>query len=169
MVPKSCISDIVAPHIPYPTLFYLSHPISKRFGPKHPKSNKSCAICAICAFCLCLIMTFTTALSFPQYLLAVLSFRQTGRVLIDSFFVLIIYMFQEPRNIFWITSAPMCLSRGGGHIMLPVTRPETITIRHHPSGNNNCLPTMKFASSLSVNCHDGRFHRLPTISSTYGR
>ena len=35
---------------------------------------------------------------------------------------------------------PMCLARdgGGGHIMLPVTRPETITIRHHPSGNNSC-------------------------------
>ena len=27
----------------------------------------------------------------------------------------------------------------------------------------------KFASSLSVSCHDGRFHRKPTISSTYGR
>ena len=25
------------------------------------------------------------------------------------------------------------------------------------------LPTMKFASSLSVNCHDSQFHRLPTI------
>ena len=57
---------------------------------------------------------------------------------IDSFFVLIIYMFQEPRNIFWITSAPMCLAKEGGRegIMLPVTRPESITIRHHPSGNN---------------------------------
>ena len=26
------------------------------------------------------------------------------------------------------------------------------------------LPTMKFASSLSVNCHDSHFHRLPTIN-----
>ena len=32
---------------------------------------------------------------------------------IDSFFVLIIYMFQEPRNIFWITSA-RCVWPGGG-------------------------------------------------------
>ena len=31
------------------------------------------------------------------------------------------------------------------------------------------LPTMKFASSLSVNCHDSQFHRLPTISWTDGR
>ena len=31
------------------------------------------------------------------------------------------------------------------------------------------LPTMKFASSLSVSCHDSHFHRLATISSTYGR
>ena len=31
------------------------------------------------------------------------------------------------------------------------------------------LTPQYFASSLSVNCHDSQFHRLPTISSTYGR
>ena len=59
---------------------------------------------------------------------------------IDSFFVMIIYMFQEPINIFWITSAPMCLARewGGGAYYVASHQPEPITIRHHPSGNNNC-------------------------------
>ena len=46
----------------------------------------------------------------------------------------------------------------------------TLTPQYFASLSVNChdsqfhrLPTMKFASSLSVNCHDSQFHRLPSM------
>ena len=107
----SNISDIVAPHIPYPSLLYLSHPISKGFGPKHPKSNKS--------LCILFLLNHDIALSVVIYTIV------TGRIElssdgkgIDKFFVLIIYTFQEHRNI--------CKSpgRGGGILCYQSPGPE---------------------------------------------
>ena len=109
----------------------------------------------VCAFCLCLITTLHPALSFPQYLLAVLSFLSTifaGRIEfssdgkgIDNLYVLIIYVFHDPRNI--------CISPGreggGGHAILPVTRPGTISIRRHPSGNKTVTSNIALAETMT--------------------
>ena len=46
---------------------------------------------------------------------------------------------------------------------------SSLSVNCHDSQFHHRLPSMKFASSLSVYCHDSQFHRLPTISSTYGR
>ena len=93
--------------------------------------QKLCNLCIL--FDMCLITTFPTALSFPQYLLAVLSFRQTGRGLIDSFSVLIIYMFQEPRNIIWITSARCVWPGMGGGGAYYVASHQARNHSHHAS------------------------------------
>ena len=56
----------------------------------------------------------------------------------------------------------------GDFTLTPQYFASSLSVNCHDSQFHR-LPTMKFASSLSVNCHDSQFHRLPTISSTYGR
>ena len=68
-----------------------------------------------------------------------IEFSSDGKGMIDSFDYL--YVLRAQKHIL-NHLRPDVFGQGGrgggGHIMLPVTRPETIIIRHHPSGNNNC-------------------------------
>ena len=139
-----------------------SHSIANPFFisriPKHPKSTKSCAICA---FCLCLITNFPQCCHFHNICCPYWVFvRREGS---DGFFVLIIYMFQEPRNIFWITSArcvwPGCGVGGGGHIMLPGPKPQPSGILHQETttvtSNTALAETMTNLIGMFIVAWDG--------------
>ena len=83
----------------------------------------------------------------PNPTLFVLNHRIFVRREGEKFFVLIIYIFQEHRNI--------CKSPGRGIIiMLPVTRPETISIRRHPSGGNNSITSNTALAETRTNLID---------------
>ena len=110
MVPTSHISDIVAPHIPYPTLFVsLTCHIQKIWTKTSQIQQKLCSLCILFVLNHDIAHSVVNSTIFAGRI----EFSSDGKG-IDNFFVLIIYMFQESRIFFFRSPPPQCVWPGGG-------------------------------------------------------
>ena len=115
------------PHIPYPTLFLTSH-FQNIWTNTSQIQRKLCSLCILFVLNHDIAHSFVISTIFPGRI----EFSSDGKG-IDNFFVLIIYMFQEPKNIFYITSAQgggiLCFqSPGPGPYQSGIIHQETTTV-----------------------------------------